>query len=270
MSPGLVKILKKGRSIFKCTILYSQDALGWIHVSKVVLAAEFHRIDCFMWHGTRYVMHNVKACFSAWNPSYESCIHRELLSSVCWEAFSVKWWECNCLVQGILHSLKSVLGNLGNASLTSCCSSAAPLQPHQQLTNLEPGIEKFVPNIAYPAGLNKLWWEYCKLILNIVAFCFKLNIFLERFPYLKWSQEELASLYICCLSIRPSGRGQWGGCGTEDPTWETSSHHHHLTVRPLQFWCTLSVISSSVAQGKWILLWRIYIVLNDSAGKFYL
>lgn len=137
---------------------------------------------CFMWHGTRCVMHKVKACFSAWNLPYESCIHRELLSPVCWEAFSMKWCECNCLVQGILRSLNLVVWNLGNTSLTSCCSSAATLQPHQQLTNHKPGIEKFVSNIASSAVLNKLWWEYCKLILSIVAFGFKLNIFLERFP----------------------------------------------------------------------------------------
>lgn len=135
-----------------------------------------------LFHGTRYVMHNVKACFSAWNLSYEFCMHKEFLSSVCWEAFSMKWWECNCLVQEILQSLKSVFLNLGNSSLTGCCSSAATLQPQQQLRNLKPGIEKFVPNIASPAVLNKLWWEYCKLIMNVVTFCFKLNIFVERFP----------------------------------------------------------------------------------------
>lgn len=57
---GLGKNPKKWQKdlrIFKCTILYSQGALGWTHVSKVVLAEEFHRI---LFHVTRYEVCNAQ------------------------------------------------------------------------------------------------------------------------------------------------------------------------------------------------------------------
>lgn len=110
--------------------LCSWAVLGWMCVSRMVLPAQFQRTDCFVWHGTRYVRQNVR--MQAFQLDMGTTRHGELLSSVWWEASSLKGLGFSCLLQWIPSSLKSVLWELEKRlPHKSLLSPPAPLEPHQ-------------------------------------------------------------------------------------------------------------------------------------------
>lgn len=224
---------------------------------------------CFMWHGTRYVTHNVKSCFSVWNLSYESCMHREFLSSVCWEAFSMKWWVQLCGA-GDTASSKVSFSEFGRCiphKLLLFCSHFAgpPTADKPQARDREACAQYCLSSCSQQVvmGMLQAYSEHCSFLLWT-------EYILGEVPVIELVSGGISiSVPISCLSAGPVGAVSGGSRGTEDPTWESSSYPSHSPASPVPQ-CTLSVISSSVAQGKGILLWWIYIVLNDPAGNFYL